>query len=587
MKILFFAPHAEIWVHAFPEALIAESLAQHGHEIVYVTCDRQFAEYCIPMSAASLRFGSSDVEKKKICASCQKTARLITSKFGFRGRTLGTALNERDREEIANTVAIATPDNFLEIRVDGVDVGRFALYELLLNHKKQSLQFSSAEWAEYLVQLKNSLVSLFACRRILDEERPERLVVYNSLYAVNNVACHLAERRGVPAYFLHTGGNLSRRLETMLLGRGDGIKFYGELMSFWHRIEDIPCSEKLLRPVTDHFLELLRGRNVFAYSAPKSAEVADLRQRFGIPPGRRVLVATMSSPDERFGAETIGVLQAARPSNFGSQVEWINALCHWISCRADLFLIVRVHPREFQNKREGVTSEHATSLSKSLSQMPSNVKVNWPSEQISLYDLADIADVFLNAWSAAGKEMTLLGLPVVAYASELLVYPPNLNYTAATCDGYFSKIDEALDDGWSIERTRATYRWCALEYERTVIDLRESFPNNVANTLRMDRRIIHKILNRIDPHILRKLDCERRAPTLKAKERIASIIETRSDSLPDERFCRNESVSVEEETRALRSEMRRLIRGLYGTSIGLRSSRLYDQLSAFAYADAA
>ena len=28
MKILFFAPHAGIWVHAFPEALIAESLAK-------------------------------------------------------------------------------------------------------------------------------------------------------------------------------------------------------------------------------------------------------------------------------------------------------------------------------------------------------------------------------------------------------------------------------------------------------------------------------------------------------------------------------------------------------------------------------
>jgi len=37
------APHAAIWVHAFPEALLAESLAKNGHEIIYVTCDREFS----------------------------------------------------------------------------------------------------------------------------------------------------------------------------------------------------------------------------------------------------------------------------------------------------------------------------------------------------------------------------------------------------------------------------------------------------------------------------------------------------------------------------------------------------------------
>ena len=40
LKILVFAPHSAIWLHAFPEALIVESLAQEGHEIIYITCGK-------------------------------------------------------------------------------------------------------------------------------------------------------------------------------------------------------------------------------------------------------------------------------------------------------------------------------------------------------------------------------------------------------------------------------------------------------------------------------------------------------------------------------------------------------------------
>ena len=68
MKILVFAPHAAIWVHAFPEALVAEALAQAGHEVVYVTCDRQFADYCVAMSAHGVPFGAAAERRSAIFA---------------------------------------------------------------------------------------------------------------------------------------------------------------------------------------------------------------------------------------------------------------------------------------------------------------------------------------------------------------------------------------------------------------------------------------------------------------------------------------------------------------------------------------
>ena len=45
MRILFFAPHAAIWYTSFPEALIADSLARGGHDIIYLTCGRGLDEF--------------------------------------------------------------------------------------------------------------------------------------------------------------------------------------------------------------------------------------------------------------------------------------------------------------------------------------------------------------------------------------------------------------------------------------------------------------------------------------------------------------------------------------------------------------
>jgi hypothetical protein len=424
---------------------------------------------------------------------------------------------------------------------------------------------------------------LFAATRILDEERPDRVVMYNSLYGVNHVVYRLAESRGIPTYFLHAGGNQSRRLETLMLGRGDGVRFYHELLARWRDIRGIPCDTELLAPVTDHFIELLRARSVFVYSAPRSGTLEDLRARFGIGTQQRVLVATMSSLDERFASETIGALRPADDSVFPSQVEWVQALLSFVRGRPDLFLMIRVHPREFPNRREAVKSEHARQLEQAFTELPSNATVNWPTDDVSLYDLADVADVFLNAWSSAGKEMSLLGLPVVVFSAEQQFYAPDLNYVGTSEADYFAQIGRALADGWSVERIRTTYRWYALEYERSLIDIRESFPQSVARTGARARRLADRFLRRAGRDAAWRADCLFRRRRLRAAALINQVITEARDSLLDVSDFGSTAVPLEEETRALRAEVNRLIRALYASRTQASdASPLRQRLQAFA-----
>ena len=588
MRVMFLSAHAAIWPHAFPEALVAETLAQHGHEVLYVGCGREFASHCAAMSAAGVPWSADARTKSGICDGCERNDRLLRTQFGLAGFSLGSKLTAEDRAEIARRVSQTTPANLLELVVDGVAVGRYALYELLLNRKKGRLDFSAEEWREYLDALRNALASLFACRRILDAESPDRLVVYNSLYSVNRVACVLAERRGIATYFLHAGGNLSHRLETLLIGRGDGVRFYEELLAYWPGVRDKPCSAPALAEVTNHVLELLSGRSFLAYSAARTADGGRARESLGIPAGARVLVATMSSPDERFAAATVGVMSAAAPPIFATQLDWIRELGAWVSSRPDLFLLVRVHPREFPNKRESVTSEHAQTLREALSHLPDNAGVNWPSDNVSLYDLADFASVFLNAWSAAGKEMCLLGLPVVAYAPAALVYPPDLNYVAASRPDYFARIEQALADGWSADRIRAAYRWCALEYEYAAVHIHESFPWAQRRLSAKLRNLLHRVLHRLGkPHWLWWIDCRRRKPVRAGKEICAMLEQKLATPLSLLEAARG-LTSTEAETRALRAEVSRILRALYGDArTGARSASLQAKLESFAHAEAA
>jgi hypothetical protein len=585
MKVLFFAPHSAIWVHAFPEALVAEALAKAGHDVLYVACGEEFRSYCTAMTAFGLKADARDEDKARICRMCKQSENLLREQFGFRGYTLSSRLTAADRAEIERLLQTVTPDNYLDFKVLDVEVGRMALYELLLGRKKGNLELSAEEWKEYRVALRNALASLFATARILEAEKPDRLITYNSLYAVNRVACLLAEKRGVPVYFLHAGGNLSRRLETLLIGRGDGVRFYDDLLAFWPQIKELPCPENLLAPVTDHILELFSGRSVFTYSSARTASAQSARQRLGIPGEARILVATMSSPDERFAAETIGVLRKDKPAVFPTQIEWIRALCEWVRSRSDLFLVVRVHPREFPNKREGMISDHARTLAEVLADMPPNAVVNWPSDGISLYDLADIADAFLNAWSAAGKEMTLLGIPVVAYAKDLLVYPPDLHYIGSSREDYFAKVELALREGWSIERARMAYRWCALEYERCVTDLGASFPWSRRRAAAKVRALLSRILGRLKlEHVVQWLDCRRRRPLSDASA-IGAMMERQLATpfaAPDFGGART---SIDEETRVLRRQVARLVSSLYGSlPASVPPSALRENLQNFARA---
>lgn len=553
MKILLFAPHSGIWVHTFPEGIIAEALAKQGHEIIYVTCEKSLAGFCTVMSAFGLNNQSDSRAKQEICTTCQQYKNLVTDTLKFKNYSIEDQLKHSDREEINAILKNITKENFLEYTLEGIEIGRLTLYQMLLEFKKNSTQFTEAEWERFLIDLKNALMVFFSAKRFLLNEKPDAVIVYNSLYSVNHVFCKLAENFNIKQYFLHAGGNLATRLETMILAEGDGFKYYKKLLKRWHDFKTIPCSEALLSKVSAHLLTAIRGESIFSYSAAVAADQVDIRNYFNIAPHQKIVLATMSSNDERFASAMVKAYTQSNTVLFENQFLWLKSVVDYVKDRHDICLIIRVHPRECSNRRDSVVSENYSQMQELFKNVPANVKINWPEDKISLYHLAQEIDVCLNSWSSAGKELAAFGLPVILYSEELQVYPPDINMLGETLEEYYALFEKALISGWDIERCRKAFRWYAFEYFRTTLDISDSYPMAKAS---FASRVYKKYLRTIDKLAIQKRDLNKRSKHLKAASMINRILEGKKESildLLDEQPM--ETTTLEQETHCLQIQL--------------------------------
>jgi hypothetical protein len=566
-------------VHAFPEALVADTLKQAGHDVVYVGCGGVFQEHCVCMSARGLAEADAASRKQAVCASCGSAERRLRDEFNFAGYQLAQVLTAEDRAQAREQAAQITPETLLAASEDGIPIGRYAVYEYLLNKKKRALSFTAGEWQECSMHLRNAFLALHAGRRILEREKPQRVLVYNSLYSVNRIFCALAEASGATAYFAHAGLNLSNRLETLLLGRHNTLRYFGELVRRWPQWESSACDAATASRITDHFLILFRGASLFGYSSGARSAKGDLRARLGATGGQRILVAAMSSYDELFAAQTAGAREPGPEMLFPMQIDWIRALVDYVRDRKDLFLVIRVHPREFPNRRDSTKSEHAAQLEAALSNLPDNASVNWPDDGISLYDLAGEAALFLSAWSSVGKEMTALGLPVLSYCPQLLLYPPALHETATTLPAYQAAIERLLQSDWSLERVRRAYRWLAVEYGAGEFDISDGFQRKEHSFF---GRAWRRVARSIDPGLEQRLDGARRAPKLAQAGAIARLVTEGAATPLDLRVPPGARISRDEETLILVRELHRIRVALFGRDASRSAETLCAQLDAAA-----
>jgi hypothetical protein len=219
-----------------------------------------------------------------------------------------------------------------------------------------------------------------------------------------------------------------------------------------------------IKNVTDHFLGLFKAASPWVYSSkPTGIDSKKLRERIGAPVDSKVVLLATSSVDEIFAIKMIGVDPVDINANiiFESQSSWIKSVVEFLSERSDVFLIIRVHPREFANKREGLNSSHGKELKNLFETFKSsNFYLNFPGDGLALYDFLEITDLLLAGNSSAVPEFTALGIPVLSHESRnLTAFPREIAYWAQSEEEYLKVLDLLLINKFDTNKSNLAFRW--------------------------------------------------------------------------------------------------------------------------------
>lgn len=477
MKILIFSPYQYISVHSLPEALVAKEMEFDGCEIHQVGCDGLYADYCISMSAMGVMPLDDQTAKMAACEKCKHNRNAVSKRFRFSSSQIDKYMQPSDFDLFERILAEIKIDNWADYDFDGLQLGRYAAYEFLLTYKINNLKLSQEQWLAYQQYLKGAIKTYIAGKRMLDFLRPNRVLVYNNFYSANHIICILARKLGVPSFSLHAGSHHVNRLSEITIFRGHQSQFQINESLAWKEYARLPLTMAGARVAHSHIDELLNARSMWVYSiSSRGISSRSLRDFFGIKKHQKVLLALMASGDERFSANLVGGLPRADKMVFKSQVHWIRFLIRWAADNPNIFLVIRVHPRDFPNKRDNVKSLQASQLAREFESLPINVKINWPSDEVSLHDLIKIVDVGLNSTSTAGIELLMFGTPVVIIDDgQLYSYPPELNITAESKEDYLQKINAAVESGWSTRFIYGVYKWIAFKSEVVAINIEDGF----------------------------------------------------------------------------------------------------------------
>ena len=470
-KILFFNPHAGILEHLKIERDFVRLVNQSGFDIEIIRCNGIYKDNCSVMSANGIHFRSPINSKQTICSSCRaydsKSRDTQEDSFSY----LEDFLSERITSEVNSVLNQINQDNWSVFQLDGDYIGRFASYEFLLRNKIVGTAIPDALWGELRSDISQYLFTYFLALEWLSKSDYRYVGVYNFLYGVNRAFVIAANKLNIETISIQGNGFLNNLHSSYMIYPTNNDYWYLNKSNKWLLHQNSPISMLSALRVFRHLKYLISARSVFTYSSPARSKSADkTRDNLGIPSGKQVHLLTTSSADELFAFGFVGLLNENYGTNSGlfeSTKDWILNTIEIFASQPEKFLVVRLHPREFANKRESVNSSSGADLVDFLEglSLPSNVIINLPKDKISLYDLAPITELLINSTSTVGLEFAALGVPSICVSPDTLsAYPSEISTPIHSKEEYLNVLSGSHLQKRPLARAFA-YRWIVFKHE--------------------------------------------------------------------------------------------------------------------------
>ncbi len=455
MKFLFFSPFQAIEKHSFPESFIAKILEDFKHEVFFMGCDGTLHDFCISHSAYGLTESTPNEVKLNVCRVCKQNRNQVAEAVGRFHKIEDYYSREHD-EEIEKKIAELTKNNIYDIEFRGYSVGQLASYEFILAHKLSNMDLiTDVQFQYFKLYFRNVLKAIFSFEKFFREVKIDKVLIYNSAYSINSTMVEVAKKFGIPSMFMQAGLNLKHMVDSIYFSH-DTIVGYNinSIRYFLDNREKLGFDFNQISLPLDHVSTCYNAKSVFTYSSARDPKnFAKLKDKlYRGKSFRKVALLTMSSGDETYAAD-FAVMKFGYVKNatrvFSDPFIWVRETIQHYRNHPDCLLLIRIHPREFPNKREKAVSSRVKEYEKLFESLPENVIIDHPSDGNSLYDIFELVDFQIAAQSTAGVEGTVLGVPLISTVTKLGMYPiPCLAECPKTTEDYFSTIDRMNSESY-------------------------------------------------------------------------------------------------------------------------------------------
>jgi hypothetical protein len=472
---IVFAPEGGVTPHFVALAVTARTLQELGERVLVARCFNAFRR-CATMDNQGLEFERTRNDQRATCVACAVAGANITEAYGLKTVDLRSFMTPEIEARIA--IALRNPASDLrELTFEGIPFGKLCAGDVAFAKKIADYGNPAPDVRSVWLQYISSAMTSYAMVQRMCAVLPVSHLVHFNDYSMMLGARLAAERAGVRVTGMTQAShlNIDRRRYVALPTVWRPIAHAA--IKRWPEWREYPLPAAIVHEITDDSLLHFSGVGSHVYSSAKTLD-DNVVTRLGLSKEKTLLVAFTSSLDERRASElymeALGLEQPPVVDVFGDQIAWLRSVVEFVQNRANLQLVVRVHPREGANRRDKIESQHLLKLRSAFAAHYDRCRFVWPEEQVSSYDLGEAADVVLVSWSTIGLELARLGVPVLASTRGIGGFPVGefIAY-AETPEQYFETLDKLRARPTELGRIASAYRWYHQYFLVPSIDLRD------------------------------------------------------------------------------------------------------------------
>lgn len=536
MRVLLFSPFSGIWRHTILESQLISALeTSNSIEIFSVGCDGLFPKNC--MVRDYFRGGAPYTSKNSIdsCIRCKNSRNIFASKTKAQTLNLLDFSNQEKFYEVENFVSELKNLNLDKVNFDEFEVGKMALYEIILKYKKRSTVLNNEEFNEWKLSVTNVALTIDPAIKILSKIKPDAVIIYNAQYGVPSMFAEISLKLGIKTYTISGSSSPVEAATALKIWDWKAYKAEGPSKTEWLiRNQNLKINNRDRKRVVRHNKYILTGKSPWTYSKGKSNQ--NPYEFFALEKDAKIILAVINSEDEIYAARVAGVFSDLRTYStvFSTQREWVEFLLKIYSEKQGFHLIVRLHPREFPNKREKQLSEQAQIWMQLLKFLPENVHLDYPELGFSIYDYFPYIQMLTTGWSSTALDALSHGIPVVTYDKNLLGYPYEEILTGTTREEYKKNLGIAETSERENAKKNFYTRWITFsEFHGSIFlggGLQDAHLRAFNPWFKIILRILNRLVNKFFPNIVKELDL--RIPrSTKDDRKIIELLTQKKDNL--------------------------------------------------------